>query len=147
MLDAARCSALIRVVIVVWVALGLGCAEPRPARRVTPKPPKVIDPQARESALEPYRAYREAVERKDEAAAIEDWTAGGMHAPTNPGVEEPPECGMFVTVKDGKWTRLYPEIGGEDDDGDGFHCPADSIVKVPDDQVPGEGAVDPDREI
>ena len=82
-----------------------------------------------------------------EAAAIEDWTAGGMHSPTNPGVEEPPECGMFVTVEDGKWTRLYPELGGEDDDDDGFHCPADSIVKVPDDMVPGEGAVDPDREI
>ena len=82
-----------------------------------------------------------------EAAAIEDWTAGGMHAPTNPGVEEPPECGMFVTVKDGEWTRLHPELGGENDDDDGFHCPPDSIVKVPDDMVPGEGAVDPDREI
>ena len=82
-----------------------------------------------------------------EAAAIEDWTAGGMHAPTNPGVEDPPECGMFVTVEGGEWVRRYPELGGENDDQDGFHCPEDSIVRVPDDMVPGEGAVDPDREI
>lgn len=83
----------------------------------------------------------------EEAMAVEDWTAGGMHAPTNPGVEDPVVCGMFVTVKDGKWTRRYPEIGGEADDYNGFHCPEDSIVKVPDDRVPGKGAVDPDREI
>jgi ABC-type branched-subunit amino acid transport system substrate-binding protein len=81
-----------------------------------------------------------------EAEAIEGWTAGGMHAESDPGVDTPPECGMLVTVRDGKWTRLYPEIGGDGDDGDGFHCPADSIVTIPDDRVPGEGVVDPDRE-
>jgi ABC-type branched-subunit amino acid transport system substrate-binding protein len=83
----------------------------------------------------------------EEAAAIEDWTAGGMHAPTDPGVENPVECGMLLTVENGEWTRLHPEIGGDDDDQDGFHCPEDSVVQIPEDQVPGEGAVDPDREI
>ncbi len=78
-----------------------------------------------------------------EANAVEDWTAGGMHAPTDPGVETPAECGMIMVVKDGEFTRLYPEIGGEGDDEAGFHCPEDSIVTVP--SIPGEGAVDPDR--
>ena len=81
-----------------------------------------------------------------EAAAIEDWTAGGMHSPTNPGVEEPPECGMFVTVKDGEWVRLYPELEGENDDQDGFHCPKDSIATVTE-KLPAEGAIDPSRPI
>jgi len=80
-----------------------------------------------------------------EANAVEDWTAGGLHAPTDPGVTTPPECGMLLVVKDGEFTRLYPEIGGEDDDQDGFHCPPDSIVTVPSASVPGEGNVDASR--
>ncbi|MHB1139282.1 MAG: ABC transporter substrate-binding protein, partial [Microthrixaceae bacterium] len=80
-----------------------------------------------------------------EANAIEDWTAGGMHAPMDPGVETPAECSMFMIVEDGEFTRLYPEIGGENDDADGFHCPEDSIVTIPDDRVPGQGKVDPNR--
>ena len=80
-----------------------------------------------------------------EANAIQDWTAGGMHAPTDPGVTPPPECGMLLVVEEGKFTRLYPEIGGENDDQDGFHCPPDSIVTVPSASVPGEGNVDDSR--
>jgi len=80
-----------------------------------------------------------------EANAIQDWTAGGMHAPTDPGVENPAECGTLMIVEDGAWTRLYPEIGGENDDADGFHCPEDSIVTVPPASVPGEGNVDSSR--
>lgn len=82
----------------------------------------------------------------EKAAAVKDWTAGGLHAPTDPGVETPPECGMLLTVEDGKWTRLYPKLGGEGDDMDGFHCPKNSIVRIPDNLVPGKGAVDPSRE-
>ena len=80
-----------------------------------------------------------------EANAVNDWTAGGLHSPTDPGVTTPAECGLILIVKDGEFTRLYPEIDGEDDDQNGFHCPADSIVDIPADQVPGEGAVDPSR--
>ncbi len=80
-----------------------------------------------------------------EANAVSEWTAGGMHAPTDPGTTTPPECGMLMIVKDGEFTRLYPEIDGEGDDQNGFHCPEDSIVEIPEDQVPGEGKVDPSR--
>lgn len=38
--------------------------------------------------------------------------------------------------------RLYPEIGGEGDDGDGFSCPEDSIAGVDTSDL-GEGAVNP----
>jgi len=80
-----------------------------------------------------------------EANAISDWTAGGMHAPMDAGVTTPAECGMLMIVKDGEFTRLYPEVGGEDDDQKGFHCPEDSIVQIPADKVPGKGNVDPSR--
>jgi hypothetical protein len=44
-------------------------------------------------------------------------------------------------VEDGQFERLYPEIGGEDDDGGGFHC--GDITEVT--EGIGEGVVDPDR--
>jgi hypothetical protein len=50
-----------------------------------------------------------------------------------------------MEVKDGKFTRLYPEVGGTGDDGDGFHCPTDGVSEVP--ANAGQGAVDPDRPI
>lgn len=53
---------------------------------------------------------------------ITSWTAGGLQAETNPGQNLPPTCGLLMTIKDGKWTRLYPEIGSADDNGSGFHC-------------------------
>ncbi|MBS1837549.1 MAG: ABC transporter substrate-binding protein [Actinobacteria bacterium] len=80
-----------------------------------------------------------------QAAAQKDWTGGGTHVPTTPGHTTPPECGMLMVVKDGKFTRLYPEIGGKNDDGAGFHCPPDSIATVPGDF--SAAAVDPSRPI
>lgn len=81
-----------------------------------------------------------------EAAAVEDWTAGGLHAPANPGGDEPPSCGLLLVVRDGEFERLYPPLEGEGDDLDGFSCPEDSIVTVDTSEL-GEGKVDPDRPI
>lgn len=69
----------------------------------------------------------------EEAAAVEDWTGGGLHAPQDPAlaadaVASP--CGMLLVVKDGKFERLYPELGGENDDADGFHCPDDGVTTL-----------------
>ena len=36
-----------------------------------------------------------------------------------------------MVVEDGEFVRLYPEIDGEGDDGDGFHCPEDGVSEVP----------------
>lgn len=70
----------------------------------------------------------------DQAAAQKDWTGGGLHVPTSPGRTTPPECGMLMIAKNGGFERLYPEIGGTDDDQDGFHCPPNSIATVPGDR-------------
>ncbi len=67
------------------------------------------------------------------AEAVEDWTGGGLHSPSDPGRSQPAECGLLMVARDGKWERLYPEIGGTDDDGDGFHCPADGVATVTED--------------
>jgi len=80
----------------------------------------------------------------EQAAAVDDWTAGGLHVPTDPGSGNPPECGMLLLVTDGGFERLYPEVGGEGDDQNGFSCPEGSIVDVDVSEL-GEGKVDPDR--
>lgn len=82
----------------------------------------------------------------EEAAAVEDWTAGGLHVPTDPGSGVGPECGMLIITNNGEFERLWPELGGEGDDYEGYSCPEDSIVDV-DISGLGEGKVDPDREI
>jgi ABC-type branched-subunit amino acid transport system substrate-binding protein len=82
------------------------------------------------------------------ADAITDWTAGGLHAPSQPGRtgDGRPVCENFVDVdEDGNFVRRFPELGSEDDDGDGFWCAEDSLVEVPENE--GLGKVDPDREI
>lgn len=83
----------------------------------------------------------------EEAAEVDDWTAGGMHGPQDPdAVDEvsASPCGMLLIVKDGKFERLYPEVGGEGDDGDGFHCPPEGVTETTGTEA---GVVDPDRPI
>ncbi len=82
----------------------------------------------------------------EQAAAVDDWTGGGLHAPQDPDqgpTASASTCSMLLIVKDGEFERLYPEVGGKDDDGDGFHCPTDGITKVTADV--GQGKVDPSR--
>jgi hypothetical protein len=84
----------------------------------------------------------------EQAAAQEDWTAGGLHAPTDPARFDevvPSTCGMLVVARDGRFERRWPRVGGPDDDGDGFACrPAEeAVTSVPANR--GKGVVDPDR--
>jgi ABC-type branched-subunit amino acid transport system substrate-binding protein len=82
------------------------------------------------------------------ADAVDGWTAGGMHAPTDPGPEggPPAECAMLIEVNgDGEFERLYPEIGSDADDMDGFKCYDDAVVPVPENE--GLGIVSPDQPI
>ncbi len=70
----------------------------------------------------------------EQAAAQNDWTGGGLHAPQNPDTPDKAaasNCGMLLEARDGTFARLYPEIGGEDDDTDGFHCPDDGVLRIP----------------
>jgi hypothetical protein len=83
----------------------------------------------------------------EEAAAVQDWTGGGLHAPQDPEGARDLQvsgCMMLVQVRDGAFERVHPELDGDDDDGDGFSC-GDSIAEVPtsEDRV----KLDPDRPI
>jgi hypothetical protein len=83
-----------------------------------------------------------------QAAAQSDWTGGGLHAKSDPGKYDETKaqaCGMLLIVKDGKFERLYPKIGGKGDDGDGFHCPSNGTTAVP--GTTNQGVVDPSRPI
>ncbi|UDY37439.1 ABC transporter substrate-binding protein [Dermatobacter hominis] len=82
----------------------------------------------------------------EQAAAVSDWTGGGLHAPQDPdqGTKaQASTCSMLAMVEDGAFVRRFPEVGGEGDDGDGFHCPADGLTEVTADV--GQGEVDPSR--
>jgi len=84
----------------------------------------------------------------EQAAAQDEWTGGGLHALTDPASTaevEPTPCNLLLEVKDGEFVRLYPEIGGDGDDGDGFHCPDDGTTVVP--NPPAGGKIDPSRPI
>ncbi len=84
----------------------------------------------------------------EQAAAISDWTAGGLHAAQDPSRFDQTvagTCSMLLKVEDGKFVRAYPKIGGKGDDGDGFHCPTNGVTQVPSNA--GKGKVDPSRPI
>lgn len=51
-----------------------------------------------------------------------EWDAGGLHPVADPGANETPGCGMLVQVQNGVWTRIFPELGSDFDDGEGFYC-------------------------
>lgn len=66
----------------------------------------------------------------EKAKAVTEWTGGGFHAQANPGENLPSGCSIVVTVKDGEFTRAYPEIDSADDDGDGFSCGDPGYVTI-----------------
>lgn len=83
-----------------------------------------------------------------EAGSISEWTGGGMHAETNPAENLPSNCVAELTPKDGKWTRLAPELGADNDNGDGFICRDDGVAELPDlaAEYEGTGKIDPSRD-
>jgi ABC-type branched-subunit amino acid transport system substrate-binding protein len=80
------------------------------------------------------------------ADGVEDWTAGGLHTSSDPG---PPSstaasCTMLLVARHGSFERLYPELGSEADDGDGFSCVGrEEMVAVP--ANAGLGITSPDQ--
>ncbi len=52
-------------------------------------------------------------------ASTTAWTGGGLHAPTEPGTNEPTPCTIVLQVQDGEFARFAPDEGydcGEDSD-------------------------------
>jgi hypothetical protein len=67
----------------------------------------------------------------EEAAAVDDWTGGGMHATQDPGGDEPSPCFLVVDVgDDGSFS--YDEEATAPTDGD-FNCDPENIITLEDD--------------
>jgi len=45
----------------------------------------------------------------DHAGSQKDWTGGGLHVPTNPGLNQVPECGMLLKLKGAEWVKVAPD--------------------------------------
>ena len=66
----------------------------------------------------------------EKAKATTDWTAGGLHSPTQPGNTEAPQCGILVRFnKDG---FKYDEEATDPNEGI-FNCSPDNAVKLTND--------------
>jgi ABC-type branched-subunit amino acid transport system substrate-binding protein len=49
----------------------------------------------------------------DELSKVEDWTAGGFHAPGDVGANKAPDCGVTVKLEGTEFKRVEPEEVGE----------------------------------
>lgn len=75
-----------------------------------------------------------------EVSKVHQWTGGGLHAMASPGNNEPSPCYQMITIKDGKFTRLYPSLEPTDADRaliptatiseDGFACDDSTLVEL-----------------
>lgn len=48
----------------------------------------------------------------DEASKIDEWSGGGMHIASDPGVNEPPPCGIVIELKGTSYKRIFPSEPG-----------------------------------
>ena len=48
----------------------------------------------------------------EEAAKIDEWSGGGMHVASDPGVNEPPPCGIVIELVGTSYERIFPTEPG-----------------------------------
>jgi len=73
------------------------------------------------------------------------WTAGGLHAATDPGGNSPARCTIVVGLDNGSWTRAFPLLGSSDDNANGWFCDDESIFPIEGDFGDTSGGFDPSR--
>jgi ABC-type branched-subunit amino acid transport system substrate-binding protein len=73
-----------------------------------------------------------------EISKIKDWTAGGLHAPTNPASNKPPSCGVTLKLEGTKFVRFDPKEEGKLD------CSDDYVAEVKG-KVVDDAKLGPDR--
>ncbi len=86
-----------------------------------------------QSANECVKINNGVIEREcvlAQAKKITSWNAGGLHTETNPSAGDPPKCGTLMQLQGGKWTRLFPILGSDDDNGNGWHCDENGTVTL-----------------
>ena len=48
----------------------------------------------------------------EEAASIDSWSGGGMHVASDPGINEPPPCGIVLELIGNSYKRIFPTEPG-----------------------------------
>ena len=61
----------------------------------------------------------------DTIATYEEWTAGGLHAPSDPAGNVPVECGVLMQLVGTEYVRVYPEEPGT------FSCEDGATIDTP----------------
>jgi hypothetical protein len=79
------------------------------------------------------------------ALTINEWTGGGLHAPSNPGANEPSNCGLLFEISGGEFTRLFPQRGSADDNGGGWNCLDPGLQAIEGNFGDATAGVDPSR--
>lgn len=79
------------------------------------------------------------------AKGVTSWTAGGLHAATDPSTNSPSGCTIIVGIDDGTWTRVFPLLGSSDDNARGWFCDDENIVSIEGDFGDTSGGIDPSR--
>ena len=60
-----------------------------------------------------------------ELDGIHEWDGGGLHAPADPGDNEPPTCGLMMKLEGTEFVRVAPEEPGT------FECDPSYVVDIP----------------
>lgn len=55
---------------------------------------------------------------------VHEWTGGGLHAPSDPGSNLPPDCALAVELQGDTFSQVFPETKGE------FNCSEDYVVET-----------------
>ncbi|MFM8855738.1 MAG: ABC transporter substrate-binding protein [Actinomycetota bacterium] len=79
------------------------------------------------------------------AKGTTSWTAGGLHAATNPSENSPSPCTIVMGIDNGSWSRVFPLLGSSDDNANGWFCDDESIVPIVGDFGDTSGGIDPSR--
>lgn len=79
------------------------------------------------------------------AKGTASWTAGGLHAPTNPGENTPSGCTIVMGIDNGNWTRVFPLLGSSDDNAGGWFCDDEDVVSIEGEFGDTSGGFDPSR--
>jgi len=64
----------------------------------------------------------------DGIAEVHEWNAGGLHAPTDPGGNLPPNCNITLKLEGTEYVRVLPEEPGTFDCDDSWRVPVDTAA-------------------
>lgn len=76
----------------------------------------------------------------EKAKKIDEWTGGGLHAPSNPGGNEPSPCYQIIAVENGAFTRHFPSRNPTEEErslvptveitDDGWACDPSTMIRL-----------------